>query len=639
VSLLLVLNCYSPIGSFEKGSLNSFANFKSLRTFVMANPKAATSPSPYAAELKAELVDFILSKAPVNVTDTERIQFEKDWMASKLLQVGNWTTKPTKEHEDGQNVFNFVTLEPLKVSSNAYKETLAGNLPTMEDFYLMFAVMCHLNEKTTDSDKICMPRQSRLNAIFQELTRPGTTVAPTGYAGDRTAGWTHEVKMDWTFYEVEDSVTGKKSILPGKTGKNNKGHAVALEQAYRIIAEGHIERTTQGIKHLGRDSTWKKIRDTIKSNGIQTQIVKDFVAACPACSRSPKRESRKQGAKTTKNNGGNIGPKTNTKKRSASEFNADENNEYSPLEKQPTKKPRKAKIASPKVQMNVEPEIGPNFENLSQQQAYFHINHQSDQSSVALFDTGYPSQPFGLTHLDPMDQQQTQLYGFNSMQALGDYNYNMPPQFNGQSGKNFTFFNQAQGDNIFDPSNDLTNALTTFLIDELKGIPFDWAIVNWSNFPLNLTAYWEEVGTAIAQYNQTFASLYNVSPDQLKQQWDINQTGKIDPSLLEKPSELFQQAHYEHNTDESEFLNLDETASSRGHHQPQIPKSFQSSNTGHQITNQSFTNGLSFGSEQLFQQEDIPLSQYYPPTDPLLNIDQLVDLDEEWKLVSEVQNP
>jgi hypothetical protein len=139
--------------------------------------------SPYAFALAK-----VLENQP-NLTDTEKRSFEKLWMEQQLLQNG--ITIKT-----GQCIYEFVNFSQLDgrtdQSRAAISEVQAGRMPSRDQFYMIFAIMCHLNDKSVDPDKLCMPRACRLIAISNELKSPGSTTAPEGYAGDNKAGWTQE---------------------------------------------------------------------------------------------------------------------------------------------------------------------------------------------------------------------------------------------------------------------------------------------------------------------------------------------------------------------------------------------------------------------------------------------------------------
>jgi hypothetical protein len=274
-----------------------------------------TALSPYAAELATYIgqqqsikhaklsadAKRPLHKKDTKFSDTEKRNSQKDWMITKLWNDG-WTTKT------GVHVFDFVKFEDLdehnEQHKDAYNEAQIGRLPTKLDFYGIFAVMCHLNDKAIDPDKLCMPRNLRIDAIREELNNPGTTDPPEGYASENKACWSFEVKNNWT-------------ILPGfppcVAQKNKDGSTTAqypLESAYYIIALNHIGRDKNGqIKHRSRDDTQKWVRglegNTEGNESFTTQIIKDFVAACPGCNANPKRASRIQGTETTRSHGGN----------------------------------------------------------------------------------------------------------------------------------------------------------------------------------------------------------------------------------------------------------------------------------------------------------------------------------------------
>jgi hypothetical protein len=314
-------------------SLNCFGNFfAGLRFVTMA---ISSKLSRYTEDLKA-YIDAKQAGQPT-LSDTEERSLKNTWMQLKLLQDG--ITIKT-----GQLASDFVRFDHLdKYNQNhhdAISEVDAETLPSIYDFYLIFAIMCHLNDKAVDPDKLCMPRRSRLLAIEVELKNPGTTEAPIGYAGENKASWKHEVKENWKLYKC------------GRPGKDTDGcYSVELESAYVILSTNHIKKTNNGIKHLGRDNTQKVIREKFNIS-FPTQIIKDFVAACPGCSASDKRKARIRGAATTKGAGRNRGPKNQPKvkserlatKRPRDEFEStlgSPNSTNMDTEYRPTKKPCK----------------------------------------------------------------------------------------------------------------------------------------------------------------------------------------------------------------------------------------------------------------------------------------------------------
>lgn len=314
---------------------------------------SSTLVSPYADELK-RIADQHAGK-----TDTVRRQAQVEYLQEQIKQFGP-TLKPMRFNGQTytQYVHQFVTFEDIDCHY-ASSELQQNKLPSLADFQKMLSIVSHLNDKTTDLDKICMPRQSRLDAIKAELlnTSEESTDPPPGYAGDRTAGWRHEVKKQWSINAASEPQ------------KNGEGPAISLERAYRIITRAHIQGEDEygrkiPIKHLGRDQTWNKLKiitetpDNTKA-AFHSQIVKDFVAACPACCKSAKRKSRMGGVDTTraKEGNGKKSPESKSKKRSQTESNVDGNGDYS--DKRAAKKSRKSITTSPQVPVNNNPIASP----------------------------------------------------------------------------------------------------------------------------------------------------------------------------------------------------------------------------------------------------------------------------------------
>lgn len=306
--------------------------------------------SPYFQHLK-EHIRQEKSNSATELSDTDVRYLQKKWLCENAFQNGHLTIK------NGVATHEFVTFDDLDRHNprhfEAISEVQGGHLPTLKHFYQIFSVLCHLNDKVSDPDKVCMPRHSRIDAIRAELLKPGSTTAPDGYANDNTASWTHEVKYNYKIVSRDPNSpqynwVAKINKEKNKVGPESISPQYALESAYKIIAQSHIQRVEKDgkfeIKHLSRDSTQKAIRGDNKTklyDSIPTQIIKDFVAACPGCKDDRKREARKLGAETTKAKGGNRGQKnrTNSPKKRRAESDS-ESDSYTPSKKRATTIPR-----------------------------------------------------------------------------------------------------------------------------------------------------------------------------------------------------------------------------------------------------------------------------------------------------------
>ena len=296
-SSLLTGRCHSQ----KCISLNIFANS------LVVSPATAMAGfakvSPYAADIRAYLVKLDKERKEQNddgkgLTDTDKRNIKMTQMLEKLSKQSGFTIKT------GQLVKDFVTFEDLNPANpehfTAIREVQAGDLLSLDGFILTFSLMCHMNDKVADPDKVCTPRQARLLDIQRELNNPGKTPPPDGYAGDNTAGWTYEVKHGF-------QVTSDGQVL--KKTEEGPLPVVPLERVYTTIAINHAKVVDGKVQHLGRDVTQKSIRKLHPL--FPTQIIKDFVASCPGCLASTKRAARLVGAATTKANGGNRGARVN----------------------------------------------------------------------------------------------------------------------------------------------------------------------------------------------------------------------------------------------------------------------------------------------------------------------------------------
>ena len=273
----------------------------------------STTPklSPYAAQLAPYISEKLRENS--TLTETQQRLHQRNWLTEKLrcdestikdgvTPVNNWVAFEDLDHVNPQH-------------AAALLEIRSCNLPSKLDFDLIFSVMCHMNEKTVDMDKLCMPREVRIDAIREELLRPGKTNPPPGFAGDKSATWKHEVKKHWTMDgPVSQAVLKKCDKVP----------QIPLEKAYVIISENHYiwDEKKKENRHLGRDETCKRIRENRLTPGnvsIPTHIIKEFVNACPGCNQKTTVKARVKGICTTRIQGGNRGAKNpeNSKKRKA----------------------------------------------------------------------------------------------------------------------------------------------------------------------------------------------------------------------------------------------------------------------------------------------------------------------------------
>lgn len=496
----------------------------------MAQSQRLSLQSPYAPELEIYIdnhneIEKLQSKSGTGLSPTDKRTLGKEWMATKLLHHG-----PTIK--TGQSVYEFVTFEDLDYSKDEYapaiSEMLKGDIPTLKDFYVIFSIMCHLNDKAVDPDKLCTPRRSRLIAVFNELSNPGSTMAPEGYAGDNNAGWTHEVKQHWAL----------ENNLPRK--KNEKSHTVQLESAYRIIAKAHIKTTDSGEnKHLGRDETQIAVRKLYQS--FPTQIIKDFVAACPGCNKSDKRKSRRQGAKKTREKGGNRG----IKKRSRTEFessmespdNFDDIDDYSPSNERTTKEPRRATM---NLNYHVQMDNLPNDDPLHNPAFGADYPQQFDPS----FQYEYPVQPFGALNSSSIPEQPANYAPANEMTL-----FIATPQYllcNGAYHNNPASLQPAPVNHTLAPGPIRACMEALILLKKGGNTGRD---IDWKGLPCSR----DEIYEALRRLQSP--KTLKTPPSHSKQPLHLSFYDTIDPKFLEKQHS--QQAFYDPNTGDIGFGTID----------------------------------------------------------------------------------
>ena len=322
-------------------------------------------PSLHASPYTSLLRQYITAKNEERILNgksqipiAEQNLLAKAWMRTMLRQSGI-----TVKDENATNVYDFVDFHDLDRTKpgqlDALTEVQAGRLLSQNDFYEIFAVMCHMNDKAADPDKVCMPRQFRIDAIFQEITH-SPTLPPEGYAGNNKAAWTYEVKHNYT---IAQDVNGVNRVFQSENGKP-KVEQIVLEDMYQIIAENHLIRENGIVRHLSRDETQHSVRKTkppppSKSTStrvfkeptmhlrgtpgnisVTTQIIKDFVASCPGCEAKPAVKARKKGTEKTRVEGTNQGPKlANESRKRQAEFDEPEMAYRSPSKKRAMNQP------------------------------------------------------------------------------------------------------------------------------------------------------------------------------------------------------------------------------------------------------------------------------------------------------------
>jgi len=206
----------------------------------------------------------------------------------------------------------------------ARQEILNGRLPSLGAWQDIIQVQIRTDKKTADVEKLLCSR-SRFYDINQELNTPGSIKKPSSWPGKPEA-WKNHVKSNYASSgDLSKGYSFCKMVLEGprvmhqmKPPKQNETHT-PLEDSFNIISAAHFDGTIvrkdgqHDTRHLGRDATFKKIKEV--SDSIPKKWVTAYLQNCP----HPTCLSNRAKGEETKATGQKGGPGSKRKVREISE--------------------------------------------------------------------------------------------------------------------------------------------------------------------------------------------------------------------------------------------------------------------------------------------------------------------------------